>query len=959
MSKNLTRKSLALGAAFALVATAAVSTPAYAADGVVLTANTGSILAAPVTETLTLNASLVPSLPAGNIAQLKYKVVTDGTFVAKAVATSASTATTFYTNNSSSTTSDATNSFGRSYVGVEDTTAGDGLAGTDFDNVGYVAAKVETSKVITPTTPTVGAVNTLALSVDSTPDVTLSTTGVAPLKTTATKTATVTAWIDSDLDGVVDAAEAQQVVTVSFIKYSELASTTTIVAPVEGDTTVEARVVFTNVNNEQLTDTELAVHFTKGDGTALDADESLVVKTSAWSSTLGYFKYVTGTVGALEKAEAVKAQPLVKNGGVSTIDNTADVAEKFGTSATSLIATRAVGEILADTVDSATTSTVVAAAPATGSALLNSSYAVRAIVKDTTAVTKLVLANQAVTVAVTSTRTLSSTVTVTLNGTTYTSNASLPGTGTVAELATTTDATGSAIVNVTTVGLTAGDDLVFTFTAENLSAAITMDNAAAVYTGYINGAVDGVTTTDGAAAAVNVMVRNQFGGTPANSAYVVTATWDTPFAAQATTASTSATSTFASVVNGSAALSIVDNGTGVGANKYDIDLQTLDANGAYSSPAVVVANLRVNIVEALDAAVGSVVVTDGAASDVTQDATTKVYTDTLVAAGNAALLLSDMFAHDGRETVTAAPVVAGGATITGTLNTATSATRATAAVAGASVTLSSANLLFGYQTSTKWVYAVGSITVPADVSGNFTVKAWSNTAGKQTVTLSSGSGSASLVLNAFDAAGNTTATEWDLSNVPNVVAPGYSFSLSAKLSDKYGNPVASAAGKVKLTWTGPIFTVPTTLPTATDALGVIKFGVVPSANEAGTYSYTVQWAGVDGVFDNTDDLTVSKSVTIGTLGNVGAVATWTSNQNDGTVKMYAKNIVGAGKVQFMLNGKEIAWVRAANTSDSKLRLAGAEGAAYLVRTVDLVEGKKNILEIYVDGVRTTRTAYTY
>jgi hypothetical protein len=148
---------------------------------------------------------LVPSLPAGNIAQLKYKVVTDGTFVAKAVATSASTATTFYTNNSSSTTSDATNSFGRTYVGATDTGA-DTNAATDYDNAGYVAAKVETSKVITPTTPTVGAVNTLALSVDSTPDVTVSTTGVAPLKTTATKTATVTAWIDSDLDGVVDAA---------------------------------------------------------------------------------------------------------------------------------------------------------------------------------------------------------------------------------------------------------------------------------------------------------------------------------------------------------------------------------------------------------------------------------------------------------------------------------------------------------------------------------------------------------------------------------------------------------------------------------------------------------------------------------------------------------------------------------------------------------------------------------
>ena len=84
---------------------------------------------------------------------------------------------------------------------------------------------------------------------------------------------------------------------------------------------------------------------------------------------------------------------------------------------------------------------------------------------------------------------------------------------------------------------------------------------------------------------------------------------------------------------------------------------------------------------------------------------------------------------------------------------------------------------------------------------------------------------------------------------------------------------------------------------------------------------------------------------------------WTKNLNNGSVKIFAKNVVGAGKVQLMLNGKEIAWVRAESTSDPKLR--EANGSHYLVRTVDLVEGQKNVLEIYVDGVRTTRTAYTY
>ena len=82
---------------------------------------------------------------------------------------------------------------------------------------------------------------------------------------------------------------------------------------------------------------------------------------------------------------------------------------------------------------------------------------------------------------------------------------------------------------------------------------------------------------------------------------------------------------------------------------------------------------------------------------------------------------------------------------------------------------------------------------------------------------------------------------------------------------------------------------------------------------------------------------------------------WTKGMTDGTVKMYAKNLVGAGKVQFFQNGREIAWVRAVDATDPKL--TRALGATYLVRTVTLTPGK-NALEIYVDGVRIWRAAYT-
>jgi hypothetical protein len=83
---------------------------------------------------------------------------------------------------------------------------------------------------------------------------------------------------------------------------------------------------------------------------------------------------------------------------------------------------------------------------------------------------------------------------------------------------------------------------------------------------------------------------------------------------------------------------------------------------------------------------------------------------------------------------------------------------------------------------------------------------------------------------------------------------------------------------------------------------------------------------------------------------------WTKKLDEATAKIYSKNIVGAGKVQFMFNGEEIAWVRAEDSSDPKLRIVGDSN--YLVRTVNLIQGQKNILEVYLDGERVRRTAYS-
>ena len=83
---------------------------------------------------------------------------------------------------------------------------------------------------------------------------------------------------------------------------------------------------------------------------------------------------------------------------------------------------------------------------------------------------------------------------------------------------------------------------------------------------------------------------------------------------------------------------------------------------------------------------------------------------------------------------------------------------------------------------------------------------------------------------------------------------------------------------------------------------------------------------------------------------------WTKKISDTQVKVYAKKIIGAGKVQFFQNGEEVAWVRAESSEDPKLRIISSgpmAGVDYLVRTRDLQPGK-NVFEIYVDGERVER-----
>lgn len=76
--------------------------------------------------------------------------------------------------------------------------------------------------------------------------------------------------------------------------------------------------------------------------------------------------------------------------------------------------------------------------------------------------------------------------------------------------------------------------------------------------------------------------------------------------------------------------------------------------------------------------------------------------------------------------------------------------------------------------------------------------------------------------------------------------------------------------------------------------------------------------------------------------------------SDVNAKVYARNIVGAGKIQFLLNGEEIAWIRAESATDPKLK--ESQFGPYLVRTINLAPGR-NVVEIQLDGTNLRRVIY--
>jgi hypothetical protein len=461
MSKNISRKGIAFGALVALGSSLIAVAPAHAANELVFEPTAGTTYNTFVTGDFALAASLAPGQVAGNITQLKYEI------------------------------------------------AG-GTTGAVEYTVGAAAAEATTAT--TSATQVVSAGATVGVRSVLNLDLPAATTAASP-----TKAVTVTAFIDSDNDNVVDSGEFQQARTINFIKLSEVSPVVDLTTPRVGDLSLKSTVALGDINTSQFGATDFKVQFT---GTAG------VEATPFVSPVNGVF---TDAVTGVVAAEVITARASFKTDALGTAAVTKTVAAR---------------DIIAPT------AALVAGSNATvaGAARLDSAFQVAATIKSTSTGNP-VKAGEAVTaeVALTTGAALSATRTITVNGTVYNGTTALP-----TAVALTSGADGLAVLNLSTSGLTALDAITVTFKAQNQTVSAVATLAAASYT--ISDSASGSNyraVAEGGSTVLHYSVKDQFGvAVPAGRLAIVS------------TQNAVAATQYATLSNGSALATISDVNVG-------------------------------------------------------------------------------------------------------------------------------------------------------------------------------------------------------------------------------------------------------------------------------------------------------------------------------------------------------------------------------------------------------------
>jgi hypothetical protein len=187
----------------------------------------------------------------------------------------------------------------------------------------------------------------------------------------------------------------------------------------------------------------------------------------------------------------------------------------------------------------------------------------------------------------------------------------------------------------------------------------------------------------------------------------------------------------------------------------------------------------------------------------------------------------------------------------------------------------------------------------------------------------------------FTGIGAGEGTKLDVTTPANV-KPASTFQVKAKLSDAYGNGVEAAAGRIKVTYTGPGI-VFGTLPDKTDKNGELMFSVLLGSNDTGNVVVTVSYdQNGDADYVDAKDLNTTKTITVGTGAAAGTGKVNVGSFN-GKLVVYASG----------LNGKRISWKVGGNWGSA---VASSNYAIFNRPTPRA--GVTVSVDIFVDGVKT-------
>jgi hypothetical protein len=905
MSKNLTRKGLALGAVVALGSTLFAGTPASAAELLTLAPSAGTTYNTLSTSTFTLATGF--GTVGSNYGNLKYRVTnssqaqiradveSDGTgaadiltadALASTAANSAATAQYSITDWSydeiATTGTDDTVTFvlaaGHGIV-TGDRIKITGFAGTDDGTATTVAtavgvavngkefvATVSTNNItITPasaTLDTAGTADLAAAGATATAGTignrsvsnaaafvvnpvglgnagAIGVTNVLKLSTTAyaADTAlTVQSWIDTDGNNVINDGESTSPIrTVTFKNVANLTGAVSLVSPFIGDTSVAATVTLSgDINYQQISAGDVKVNFT-GDSTS-DATANASAQNAAWDSVKGDFRASASyTVAA---AELFRAQLYVDNNNGGTVAVGAPDLEGAASNATASAAGTAYSVLVkavnaagvkntaSNTADGSTDNWLIDAA-AVGN--VNGTAVVKTDARKVT-VSFFVGTDVAAPIGVSDVpvRAVVSTTDVELDDAVTVAGSSLY-TGQSRTVNLTTGTAGLVTLEIDGAKADDTETVVITTSVAGTSAGtytITFNDSVYGATALNNESVRSIKAAD--TYSLEYKVVDQWGILPANSAYRV---WVEDAENEGRT--TAADFLYSGdVVDGIAKVSVKDNGVGTGSYKAVASLATNGSTTAIGS--TISTSIKV-VTDITPSTVTLKTLTYGAlqAEDKDNDGD---YTSTGDVDNTAKLIVetATLANYDARYAIpgaTAPAVTAGNkVVIAGTVKNA-----GATAVAGTPVTVAAKGFLFLGASR----YFTDSIVVYTGTDGTFSVDAWSNVGGSQTVTVTAGSAVASQALKFAPglASGKTVVFA-----PKGVSAAGRTIDLSSVISDKYGNPAKGVVVTYAATGAGYLSANTAT----TDSTGTATVKLITLAGDFGLAKVTATYTDVDG-----------------------------------------------------------------------------------------------------------------